>query len=292
MFKAFLLLLLLSLFSAPVSSEVTPEYSRLCDSTFCRVLEKYHSEIHQLKKPVDEGNCIPQFGLKSDEICNKAIEEFSLEATIPDDNSDNEALFDKKIEDLEKLLDAPLHVLYLKQLQFLKEKSLRQFRQALTTSDNAAGSGGTEYEAMSSADELFRKEAEEYTRQNPDWSYSKEASLLKSTFLEILTKNRKIAEIKAKANKQQQQSMQYLQIQNQQLQAMQQQVMGSSSPWNVGMAYRIPDTNINVQLSYQQGKGNVQVSCVPDEASSLLGPNGFVHGVTPGNVGLSFNINI
>lgn len=75
------------------------------------------------------------------------------------------------------------------------------------------------------------------------------------------------------------------------------------------MAYRIPDTNINVQLSYQQGKGNVQVSCVPDEASSLLGPNGkrfslsyllflsslfigFVHGVTPGNVGLSFNINI
>lgn len=97
MFQAFLLLLLFSLFSAPVSSEVTPEYSRLCDSTFCRVLEKYHSEINQLKKPVDEGNCIPQFGLKSDEICNKAIEEFSLEATIPDDNSDNEALFDQKV---------------------------------------------------------------------------------------------------------------------------------------------------------------------------------------------------
>jgi len=25
---------------------------------------------------------------------------------------------------------------------------------------------------------------------------------------------------------------------------------------------------------------------------SLLGPNGFVNGVTPGNIGLSFNINI
>lgn len=58
------------------------------------------------------------------------------------------------------------------------------------------------------------------------------------------------------------------------------------------MAYRVPDTNIQLQCSYQQGRGNVQISCVPDEAMGLLGSNGFVNGVTPGNVGLSFNINI
>lgn len=40
------------------------------------------------------------------------------------------------------------------------------------------------------------------------------------------------------------------------------------------MAYRIPDTNINLSGSYQQGKGNIQVSCVPDESLPLLGPNG------------------
>ena len=78
---------------------------------------------------------------------------------------------------------------------------------------------------MSNADDLFRKEAEECTRQNPEWSYAKEAGLLKSTFLEILSRNRKIAEIRAKSTKQNQQAMQYLQIQNQQLQAMQQQLM-------------------------------------------------------------------
>ena len=44
----------------------------------------------------------------------------------------------------------------------------------------------------------------------------------------------------------------------------------------IGLAYRLPDTNINLSGSYQQGKGNVQISCVPDEAMSLLGPNGMM----------------
>jgi hypothetical protein len=57
-------------------------------------------------------------------------------------------------------------------------------------------------------------------------------------------------------------------------------------------AYRIPDTNFNFQLNYQQGKTSIQVNCVPDESMALLGPNGFVNGVTPGNIGLSFSVNI
>lgn len=40
------------------------------------------------------------------------------------------------------------------------------------------------------------------------------------------------------------------------------------------MAYRIPDSNINLSGSYQHGKGNIQISCVPDESLPLLGPNG------------------
>jgi hypothetical protein len=67
------------------------------------------------------------------------------------------------------------------------------------------------------------------------------------------------------------QAMQFLQMQQQQLQAIQQQVQGASSPWNIGMyfprlksftmelhmlspgaAYRVPDSNINLSGSYQQ----------------------------------------
>lgn len=35
-----------------------------------------------------------------------------------------------------------------------------------------------------------------------------------------------------------------------------------------------------------------QMTCVPDEYSSMLGSQGFTHGVGPGNLGLSVNVNI
>lgn len=64
---------------------------------------------------------------------------------------------------------------------------------------------------------------------------------------------KKIQEIKLGAAKQSQQSMQYLQQQQQQLQAIQQQIQGSSSPWSGALAYRLPDSNINLSYNYQQG---------------------------------------
>jgi hypothetical protein len=101
-----------------------------------------------------------------------AVERFSQEAPLPDDDRANEALFDKKVEDLEQALDAPLHVLYMKQLSLIREKALKSFKSAL-------GAEGSEYEAMVAADELFRREAEELTRQTPDWDYAKETQNLK-----------------------------------------------------------------------------------------------------------------
>ena len=70
------------------------------------------------------------------------------------------------------------------------------------------------------------------------------------------------------------------------------QFYGQSSPWNVGMAYRAPDTNFNFQGSYQQGRAYVQLSWFPDEYAPMLGANGFTNGVGPGNVGFSLNLSI
>lgn len=276
-------LVLASLF--PIVFTSTSSYATLCDSVFCKIIDESYKEISSLKAIVDEGNCIPQFGTKADQICTSALEKFSLEAPLASTDKQNEALYDKKIDDLEKLIDAPLHVIYLKQLSLLREKSMKVFKQALT-------SEGTEFDAMMQADDFYRKEAEESTRQSPEWSYAKEVQGLKSSLLEVANRSKKIAEVKLQASKQNQQAMQYLQMQQQQLQAIQQQVSGATSPWNIGMAYRVPDSNINLNCNYQQGRGNIQVSCVPDESIPLLGPNGFVNGVTPGNIGVSFNINI
>lgn len=266
--------------------EATVQYSSICDTAFCRVLDGSYDEINKLKASVDSGVCIPGLGDQADQICNSALERFSTEAPLQDDSEENENVYDKKIDDLERMIDAPLHVIYLKQLSLLREKALKIFKQTLATSE------GTEFDAMMQADELFRREATAATRQNPDWSYSKEVTALKTALLEIANRSRKANDAKIQASKQSQQAMQYLQMQQQQMQAMQQQMMGQSSKWNIGGAYRVPDTNINLSGSYQQGKGNIQISCVPDESLPLLGANGFVNGVTPGNLGISFNINI
>jgi hypothetical protein len=99
-------------------------------------------------------------------------------------------------------------------------------------------------------------------------------------------------EVQMKSAQQQQTAMSFLQSQQQMIQQLQMQLYGQSSPWNVGVAYRIPDTNFNLQGSYQQGRANVQLSCVPDEYAPMLGPNGFTNGVGPGNLGLSLNLSV
>ncbi len=183
------------------------------------------------------------FGAKADEICNSAIEDFSSAAPVPDEvaidpaNGENalEAIYDKKVEDLERLVDAPLHVLYLKQLTLSRDRALRLFRSTLASTTasnlkedptNPANTGVmTEYEAMMTADERFRQDAEELTRSgNPEWSYARDAQILKQSLLEIANRAKKVQETKLLAAKQSQQAMGFLQMQQQQLQAIQQQM--------------------------------------------------------------------
>lgn len=47
-------------------------------------------------------------------------------------------------------------------------------------------------------------------------------------------------------------------------QALQNQLYGGqASAWNFGAAYRIPDTNVNLSGTYQQGKASLQVCPEP-----------------------------
>jgi hypothetical protein len=190
---------------------------------------------------------------------------------------------------LETSLDAPLQVLYLKQLQLLRDDALQRYRAASKTS------GASEYEAMLQADAYFTRNAEDSTREGgneEEWDFSRERSALQTVMNTMAESGKKSQEVQLKSAQQQQTAMQFLQQQQQMIQQLQMQLYGQSSPWNVGVAYRIPDTNFNLQGSYQQGRANVQLSCVPDEYAQFLGPNGFTQGVGPGNLGLSLNLSV
>lgn len=302
-------------------------YALQLEMVKANILQSAMAEIEELRRQVVElGEIIPNFGQAAENLCNQALEEFA--ASAPDasatavktgDNDDGDdmsndwdvtsaeaaAAYDAKVTELELALDAPLQLLFYKQLSYMREQALQRFRTAVQTDR-----GISEFEAMSQADAQFVRMATEATREGAldnngsggssnikggnegDWDYSRERAFLQSIMNQMASTTRQAAKVKQEAVFQHQSVMQFLQQQQQMIQQLQMQLYGQSSPWNVGLAYRIPDTNFNLQGTYQQGRANVQLSCVPDEYAQFLGPNGFTNGVGPGNLGVSVNLSI
>lgn len=268
------------------------DYETLCEKVKSDILESYQGEIDSMRKQIcEDGECVPSFGVRCDTLCNKALEDFALntpDATdLPPSSS---SIYDAKVLELEQAIDTPLQVLYLRQLSLNREKALKQYRSAARTSESS------DYEAMLLADSVFRRGAEEATRSEgpfPEvWDYSAERTHLQSVMNDLSLTSKKLIDAKLQSAQQHSTAMQFLQSQQQMIQQLQMQLYGQTSPWNVGVAYRIPDTNLNLSGTYQQGRANVQFSCVPDEYAPMLGANGFTSGVGPGNLGLSLNLSV
>lgn len=266
------------------------DYGAACENVKAGIIEKAIASIEELRQTiVEEGTVISDFGVRAESICNQAVEEFALSAPDAgdDDNDESSAsVYDQKLEELEAALDAPLQVLYLRQLSLLREKALQTYRAASRATETS------DYEAMLQSDSQFTTAAEASTREGSDWDFASERTHLQSIMNDIAQTRKKLVDVQMKTSEKQSTAMAFLQQQQQMIQQLQMQLYGQSSPWNVGWAYRIPDTNFNLQGSYQQGRANVQLSCVPDEYAPMLGPNGFTNGVGPGNLGLSLNLSV
>jgi len=175
----------------------------------------------------------------------------------------------------------------LKQLSILRELAISHFKSAASNEEIPADF------AFFAADTFYLREAEESIRPGSNWSYSSERVNVHNTIREISNRRKQLISEKIQHADHQANAFQYLQMQQAQIQAMQQQQYGGSpGSWNIGLAYRPPDSNLNISMGYQQGRTNIQISMVPDEQASLLGPNGFTSGVGPANLGLSLNLNI
>ncbi|KAL3808268.1 hypothetical protein ACHAXA_001410 [Cyclostephanos tholiformis] len=276
------------------------EYEAMLEYAKNRAIEMANVKIEEARrKIVDECSPVSNFGAKADEICSSAIEGFAravaeaetdADGSSSSSSSSSSAAYARKLRELEMALDAPLQVLYLRQLSLHRDSALSSYRSASRTTD------GSDYESMLAADAKFVGDAESSTRKSSsslnNWSYDAERAALQSVMSDVASVSRKLVDVQVKSSSQQSTAMQFLQQQQQMIQQLQQQLYGQSSPWNVGVAYRIPDTNFNLQGSYQQGRANIQLSCVPDEYAPMLGPNGFTNGVGPGNLGLSLSLSI
>nr|UXY88089.1 GTP-binding protein isoform 1 [Cryptomonas curvata] len=253
------------------------------NEVFSEVLRQSAVKMAEFTRQVDENNKIPNFGSKSAELIKNALQNFDTQV----EESKNWQTTIKKRQELEAILDTSLNSIFLKQLSILRELAISHFKSAAVNDEIPADF------AFFAADTFYLREAEESIRPGSFWSYSNERSNVHNTIREISNRRKQLISEKIQHADHQANAFQYLQMQQAQIQAMQQQQYGGSSgSWNIGLAYRPPDSNLNISMGYQQGRTNIQISMVPDEQASLLGPNGFTSGVGPANLGLSLNLNI
>jgi hypothetical protein len=255
-----------------------------CNTLFSTILGDSMGEINGLRKSVSGGEAVPTFGAKADELIADAMDKF--DADTPKGDADVAELYQRKSEELRSTLVTALEPVFVQQIVLLKDAAMEQFKKGMLSEGDAS-------ESLASAEAAFVREASASVPGKTGWGFKLERQSLVGAMQAILIEQKKAAAAKMQTASQMQTALSYLQMQQQQMQALQAQYTGGQGgKWNLGAAYRPPDTNINLSGSYQQGRCNIQVSMVPDEGANLLGPNGFTQGVGPANLGLSFNIHI
>ncbi|KAI0556943.1 hypothetical protein FGB62_370g04 [Gracilaria domingensis] len=224
-----------------------------CDEVFSQKLAEASGDMADLSDTAEGGERIDSLGKKCDEIIEHYLQEYDAETS----DFATEPVYERKGTELEAIIDTGLMSVFMKNVAIIS-----------------------------------RERAKEGIRRGGSWTFESERADLESMMREISDQKRKLLESQVSASQQQSKAIRFLRMQQAQMQAVQQQALGGSvGQWNVGAAYRPPDSNVNLSLAYQQGRTNLQVSMVPDESATLLGPTGFTASVGPGNLGMSFNVN-
>lgn len=254
-----------------------------CDDLFSSLLAEAGGEIGELNDAIVNGTEVQHFGTVCDDLINHFLQRYETEAAEFAD----EEVFDRKRLELEAILDTGLHAVFLRHIQRVRDEIILSFKRSIE------GDVPEDY-AIFTADAKFLREVKECQRpSSPHWTCDSERNDLQRILSEIASQHRKLTRTQLVASQQQSQALRLLHMQQAQLQDMQQRTHGGpAGRWNFGAAYRPPNTNLNVSLARQRGRTNLQVSLIPDESASLLGPNGFTEGVLPGNIGLSFSLNL
>lgn len=245
------------------------------------VLEITLSKIGELAQQVDRNEKIIDYGM----VAQNIIEIAKTELHDKLKNYVNNDIILLKCKNLECVLTNALHVIFVKQLSILTNLSVSHYKTTIVSEEVPSDF------AFLTADSFFFREATNLILPNSSWEFRRERTYLHGILQEISSRIKELTAEKIKDAEQQSNAFQYLQMQQAQIQSIQQQYGGGVGNWNIGAAYRPPDSNVNISVGYQQGKTNIQISMVPDEQAGLLGANGFTAGVGPGNLGISLNLN-
>lgn len=220
------------------------------NALYSSTLAEANAEVAMLRKSVSAGEAVSSLGAKADAIFTEAADKFA--AGTPAGEADVMALYKAKAEELRSALSTALEPVFVGQISLLKDAALESFKRGMINEQDSA-------EALSAASKAFDSEASASVPSSTSWSYKAERESMVSVMQAIGAQAKKAATASRQAQQQLSTAMQFLQMLQQQMQAMQAQYTGGQGGrWNLGAAYRPPDSNINLSGSYNQGRTNIQ----------------------------------
>lgn len=232
-------------------------------TVFARCMEGVDAMVGDIEAGLSTSKSYEEgvLGFKFDEVFASGSAAFAAECEDPEARQ----LF-------EAALDARLELLYLKYLSVTRARLLSQYTGAedVVADFDAAAQGAK--------------------RAGATWAHDTERAALKGIVAELKARADRATTVGAKAAAQQSSYMQLFQTYQAQIQQLQAAVQ--ASPPQVALAYRVPDTDLSVSVTRQADRTTLTLGCVPDDSAPLLGPNGFVKGVTPANIGLTLNLHV
>ena len=240
------------------------DFDERVGAAFVAAAQASESETSKAAQSIDEGKVVEGLGDILGSAYDKALQAFDAQAP-PNSGEDRARLVEA--------IDSSLELLFVKQLALVRAKLLKDdlgdVERVVSTLDDAA---------------------EAARRPGADWESSSETAAAAAISREVRSRQAKVADVAAKAQKQQQAYLQVFQLYQAQIAQLKQAV--GEQPATLQMSYRVPDTDLALSASRSDDRTTLSLTCVPDDSAPLLGPQGFVRGVTPLDLGLTLNLNI
>lgn len=229
-------------------------------------LDEAFSQLAALQEAVDAGKVIPKFGERAQEVVSRALGAAGSMAP-----------------EVERAMDGALEALFLRQTAIIRAEVVASFAGAVQQPD-----------ALEMADESFVQQTQALRRPGSSWNLEPDRQELKSVLSRTLRRSAALSEERARAAQMQQATVEVIGKLQEQMEQLQQKVQGArggGSPWVLSTSYRVPKTPLEISGKYEQGRANIELTLTPDRVSSDS-ESGFMSGIGPANLGVSFNLGI
>ena len=250
---------------------VAPAASNLASKGFALGVKATQKPIGDLSASLEKGEVVGDLGKKCDGIVASALKAF--DGCKAEDEAERAAL--------ERFVDGRLELLFRKQVVLLREAAIAELASAKASSDA--------FGTRTRVDADFEAKCLASKRATADWDFGFEAEALRCVADELAEVKKRFADLQLAAAGTQAHYLSIYQDLTSQIQQLQQAQYKQGPPMNMGFAYRVKDTDINVSGGYQQGRGQFQVAAVDDE-TRMEGDPAVITAPSHGNLGFSVNL--